>query len=392
VECYGYPSELTIETIEEHGLVQLDAGAGRISVVQDGEVGRLAGTLLVTGDVDSLDLLMVAESGVVNVSGNVLNGNLQYSYGDVYLEDLTGTLASKSILQGRLAIDTLCGVLALQGNATGSSVTITNLDGTVKVGRRDGSIIPYTGLMNIENMAGDILLDNGLAGATPAIQIQTKTHDALVVVNNDGYNEGLDCWNGIVQVGTKQYSAEYRPVNLWLASCRVSDTNGDGTVNGYDIDPFVQLLTDPAGYCAAFPGLCGEGYDADPEIFAQHGSAVYRGDANCDGRLNGYDIDPFVLKLTNPNQWSQQYDCETCVPCGGLLELGSGSGEGSSAEGVEGESAPPSPEDVAALLASSVAPERLPALLEMVEMLAADLPDPERAEFWAEVAAELSAE
>jgi subtilisin family serine protease len=61
----------------------------------------------------------------------------------------------------------------------------------------------------------------------------------------------------------------------------LGDMNCDGTVNGYDIDPFVLALTNPAGYQAAYPAC-------------QIGNA----DINGDGVVNGYDIDPFVSLLT----------------------------------------------------------------------------------------------
>lgn len=59
------------------------------------------------------------------------------------------------------------------------------------------------------------------------------------------------------------------------------DTNCDGVVNTFDIDPFVLALTSPDGYAAAQP-TC--------EISAA--------DANGDGVVNTFDIDPFVLLLT----------------------------------------------------------------------------------------------
>jgi predicted outer membrane repeat protein len=59
------------------------------------------------------------------------------------------------------------------------------------------------------------------------------------------------------------------------------DLNCDGSINGYDIDPFVLALTDPAAYAAAFPGC-----------------DYMLADINGDGAVNGYDIDPFVLCLT----------------------------------------------------------------------------------------------
>jgi hypothetical protein len=59
------------------------------------------------------------------------------------------------------------------------------------------------------------------------------------------------------------------------------DLNCDGTINGYDIDPFVLALTDTTGYALAYP-------DCDYML----------ADINGDGAVNGYDIDPFVLLLT----------------------------------------------------------------------------------------------
>jgi len=62
----------------------------------------------------------------------------------------------------------------------------------------------------------------------------------------------------------------------------LGDLNCDGVVNAFDIDPFVLALTDPAGYAAAYP-------DCDRML----------GDCNQDGLLNAFDIDPFVAILAN---------------------------------------------------------------------------------------------
>ena len=58
------------------------------------------------------------------------------------------------------------------------------------------------------------------------------------------------------------------------------DMNCDGLVNAFDIDPFVIALVDPAAYSAAYP-LC----DRD------------NGDCNDDGEVNAFDIDAFVMLL-----------------------------------------------------------------------------------------------
>jgi hypothetical protein len=59
------------------------------------------------------------------------------------------------------------------------------------------------------------------------------------------------------------------------------DLNCDDAVNVFDIDPFVLALTDPVAYPAAFPG-CDR----------------LNADINGDGVVNAFDIDPFVSLLT----------------------------------------------------------------------------------------------
>ena len=56
---------------------------------------------------------------------------------------------------------------------------------------------------------------------------------------------------------------------------QVGDLNCDGAVNVFDIDPFVLALTDPSGYAAQHPGC-----------------DLLLGDANYDGAVNVFDIDP----------------------------------------------------------------------------------------------------
>lgn len=67
----------------------------------------------------------------------------------------------------------------------------------------------------------------------------------------------------------------------YLPRVRLGDLNCDGRLNAFDIDPFVLALTDPGGYAAAYPN-CDSG----------------NADCNCDGVLNAFDIDPFVALLT----------------------------------------------------------------------------------------------
>ncbi len=61
------------------------------------------------------------------------------------------------------------------------------------------------------------------------------------------------------------------------------DLTCDGQINAFDIDPFVLALTDPAGYALAYP-------DCDAGL----------ADINGDGSVNVFDIDPFVELLAGP--------------------------------------------------------------------------------------------
>jgi hypothetical protein len=61
----------------------------------------------------------------------------------------------------------------------------------------------------------------------------------------------------------------------------LADLNCDGAVNAFDIDPFVLALTDQPAYSLAWPAC-----------------PVMNADVNQDGEVNTFDIDPFVLRLT----------------------------------------------------------------------------------------------
>jgi hypothetical protein len=58
------------------------------------------------------------------------------------------------------------------------------------------------------------------------------------------------------------------------------DTNCDGSINFFDIDPFILALFDPAAYAAVYPAC-----------------DIETADTNNDGAVNFFDIDPFVALL-----------------------------------------------------------------------------------------------
>jgi hypothetical protein len=65
-----------------------------------------------------------------------------------------------------------------------------------------------------------------------------------------------------------------------LIPAQPADVNCDGLVNNFDIDPFVLALSDLVAYGAQYPAC-----------------SRLAGDANGDGHIDNFDIDPFVLCL-----------------------------------------------------------------------------------------------
>ena len=63
----------------------------------------------------------------------------------------------------------------------------------------------------------------------------------------------------------------------------VGDMNCDGVLDGFDVDPFVMAMVDPAQYAIQFP-------DCD----------INNGDINGDGDIDAFDIDPFVELVIGP--------------------------------------------------------------------------------------------
>ncbi len=79
--------------------------------------------------------------------------------------------------------------------------------------------------------------------------------------------------------GNRTYH-DYVEVRVSTIALSPGDMNCDGVINAFDIDPFVLGLTDPAAYQAAYP-----------ECY------LLNGDLNGDGLFNAFDIDPFVQAL-----------------------------------------------------------------------------------------------
>ena len=80
-------------------------------------------------------------------------------------------------------------------------------------------------------------------------------------------------WLGDNGEGANAFITSLKPLERGDANC-------DGTLNFFDIDPFILALTDPSGYAAAYP-------ECDQML----------ADIDGNGTVNNFDIDPFVAVL-----------------------------------------------------------------------------------------------
>ncbi len=96
---------------------------------------------------------------------------------------------------------------------------------------------------------------------------------------------GAECWLADAaecEAAGGRYLGDGATCEGGVNPCLVrGDLDCDGIVDAFDIDPFVRALTDPSGYAAAWPDCY-----------------MLNGDVNCDGAVNAFDIDAFAQCLT----------------------------------------------------------------------------------------------
>ncbi|QOJ14865.1 MAG: hypothetical protein HRU75_09520 [Planctomycetia bacterium] len=80
-------------------------------------------------------------------------------------------------------------------------------------------------------------------------------------------------------------NASFRFITLVADDCLRGDANCDGAVNNFDIDPFVAAILDPASPTPP------PGYSGNADCWALR---LCWGDVSGDDLLNNFDIDPFV--------------------------------------------------------------------------------------------------
>lgn len=110
--------------------------------------------------------------------------------------------------------------------------------------------------------------------------------------DDEGFPRNVDCPMG---VSYNPVTEQLLLVNSYLCTgnntlftsiddgcCPTGDTNCDGLVNAFDIDPFILALVNQPQYRQNFPNC-----------------AVERADCNGDGAVNAFDIDPFIEILVS---------------------------------------------------------------------------------------------
>jgi len=88
----------------------------------------------------------------------------------------------------------------------------------------------------------------------------------------------IDCSSIIQAAGALHCIVMHVPP---LHKFSLGDMNCDGAIDGFDIQPFVLALTDPGQYGLLYPNC-----------------QLLNGDINGDGSVDGFDIQPFVALLT----------------------------------------------------------------------------------------------
>ncbi|MGE0481351.1 MAG: hypothetical protein AB7Q17_12855 [Phycisphaerae bacterium] len=156
--------------------------------------------------------------------------------------------------------------------------------------RVDG-VVPIIGTATDAHLGGWTLQYTG-GDAHGWVTIHTSTAPVVngLLANWDtsglracAYTIRLVAWDTAVvdSNGAIQNRAEYETSLCVRAQCTpLGDLNCDGYVNNFDIDPFVLALTDEAAYELSYP-----------ECYYTNA------DANGDGRVNNFDIDGFVQLL-----------------------------------------------------------------------------------------------
>lgn len=364
-------------SIGETGLLKI-TGDPNAPVTVNGSVivhRDLSGDLEIVGT--------VAEDGVVEVTGAITG--YPSTAGHMQLSELSGTVHVGGYIGAG-------GGVEVNGPTSGTIDVDSHLHGYLHLQKLSG-LVDVAGYMGDPNapaasFPGHVRLYGGLVG-TAKIWVHTVYPSggpmgpkSYVTVDYDGFTQGDD-WSATASVvfGNNDYVYHGNTPNdhVWHTSrCHGdADNSRNNRIDPYypdftDINPFILALSSPVQFSLAYPGLA----DTDGTVFTG-GGILYKGDCNCDGTFDFADINPFVALLTgtcDPN-------CPDCE--GGDAPRGGG-------DAPMGGDEPLSPEEMAAQLAENVWPELYDNLLFVVAGAIDAAPDDETQAYWQAVYAALT--
>jgi len=165
---------------------------------------------------------------------------------------------------------------------------IIDKGGSVDVIQRDALTLPQNRAYSVHNQAiiGYRLYNAWYQAGLQVFDIDKITGKLRFVASFDTFPPPVFGYDGAWGVypfnGQDQVLVGDMETGLWVIRViSPGDLNCDGVVNNFDIDPFVLALTDPGKYATTFPNC--------DRLAA---------DINNDGVVDNFDIDPFVSLLT----------------------------------------------------------------------------------------------
>ena len=162
---------------------------------------------------------------------------------------------------------------ASQGGARGRMLLVGgsdnpyNFDGNGFNGRPS---FPLDQILSLDPIAGDWIALSGAGDRRP-----TMDHRGLVRVGRS--------WATVGGMSGPEDASDRASLMTFRDDIMPGDTNCDGAVNAFDIEPFITALFDPARYAADFPAC-----------------NIFSADIDANDSIDAFDIQPFLELLFGP--------------------------------------------------------------------------------------------
>lgn len=252
-------------------------------------------------------------NGVMNNSGVLVKSA---GAGDWVMFGTLNNAGSIELQSGRLVPNTLNqsgGIIHLAGGGLGGGLVTLNGGLLIGGGAIDTSVTLNGGVVEPGDALGLLAINGAYTqNAGGSLRIELGGHDAgvnhdqltvsgratlageLRIALANGFTPNIGDQFTVLTFGQRtgafqsvtgpgSFSAAYTANSVIVTVDAIyerGDVNCDGNVNNFDINPFVLALTDPVAYAAAYPAC-----------------DIQLADINGDGRVNNFDIDAFVALL-----------------------------------------------------------------------------------------------